>query len=98
MAHRPGDVKKIRQRLHAKRRALRRYGLVLTTKDLKEMAGLIMAKPRREATRLLVADERITLWALNFRGMRIPVAFDSASKTIASILPRRALTRYQEKK
>ena len=88
------DAKKVRQRIHAKKRALERYGLDLKTKDLKEIARLITEKPRANAQRLAVPTTRISIWRVNYHGMFLPVAWDWKSKTVASILPPHVLKRY----
>lgn len=77
----------MKQRLHAKKRAKERYGLDFTTKDLKEMVRLIQEKPKKGAVKISRESCRITIWRLTYNGVEIPVAFDTRSQTIASVLP-----------
>lgn len=72
------------QRLHAKRRALQRYGLVLNNKEQDEIIGLI----QQGRAKFINRDSlRVTIFAVQYQGKLLKVVYDGERKTLASVLP-----------
>jgi len=72
------------QRLHAKRRALQRYGLVLGVKEQEEIIKLI----QRGKAKFINRDSlRVTIFAVEYEGKLLKVVYDGERKTLASVLP-----------
>lgn len=72
------------QAKHAKRRALERYDLELSDRDLREIVRLIQAG---KAQKTLKQSHRVTVCWLQFQGKTIKVVYDKSRKSIASFLP-----------
>jgi len=76
--------KKYAQREHAKRRALQRFGLTISSEDLKQIVKDIQDQKarflRREST-------RITVWEIDFRNKNLTVVYDNKRKEIVTFLP-----------
>ena len=76
--------KATRQRAHAKRRALERYGLDINRRRMKEIVVLLQAGLAEFLER---QSCRISLWKMNIDGVDVRVVYDNKRKTIVSFLP-----------
>lgn len=72
------------QRRHAQRRARGRYGVHLNRADLDAMVRQIQAG---KATFLRRQSGRVSLFAVDMQGLRVPVVYDRKRKTIVTVLP-----------
>lgn len=72
------------QRIHAKRRAYERHGLVLNRQHLREIVTLIQ---RQKATLVERTSLRVTVWELTYLDIPIRVVYDAKRKTIVTFLP-----------
>lgn len=91
MSWRASHPKREAQRVHAKRRAAERYGLILNRSDLRE---IVLAIQRQQATFLFKESNRLTHYALDFQGKRVVVVYDKQRKTIVTFLPPEAEHQY----
>ena len=75
------------QRLHAKRRALQRYGIVLDNAKQDQIVRLI----KEGKAKFLRRDSiRVAVFAIEFENTLLKVVYDAQRKTLASILPMKA--------
>lgn len=74
----------VNARAHAAQRAAERLGSELTKADL---AQLVRRIERREGTLLEKQAGSRELWLLTYRGNKIPAVFDTAGRTVVTILP-----------
>ena len=73
------------QRIHAKRRAFERYGVVLNRDDLRTLVRQIQREPGRFIER---RTTRITIWRVTLPdGQEAIAAYDSRRGSIATLLP-----------
>lgn len=73
------------QRLHAKRRALERYGISLNRKRYREIVADIQAGRGEFIER---RSHRISVWKVKIAGELVRVVYDKIRKTIVTVLPR----------
>lgn len=71
------------QRIHAKRRAYQRYGLVLNKWDLRELVTAIQSN---KATHVEKRSNRVSEWDVQFHGETVRVVYDNMRKTIVTFL------------
>ena len=76
--------KKKAQNIHAKRRAIERYGLSLNKFALKEMVRQIQSGKAQFLERSSI---RVTKWLVKHEGQMIPVVYDNKSHTVVTFLP-----------
>lgn len=76
--------KALAQRLHAKKRASQRFGLALTTADLRQIAESIR---RGNSTPIERQSNRVTLHRVEFKGEQYRVVYDRKRKEIVTFLP-----------
>ena len=72
------------QRFHAKTRALERYDIALNNKDLQAIAKLIQD---RKAIFVEKQSLRVTLWDVDYNGIRMRTVYDRHRKQIVTVLP-----------
>jgi hypothetical protein len=82
-------VKTVNQRLHAKKRALERYGLDLTDDLYTELNSLAAS-----ASVLIRQSNRLTIRRIFFKEFPIRVVYDSHRKQIITFLPLRGAEAY----
>ena len=82
---RGSQTKKKSQTIHARRRALERYGIIVGPKAIKEIVNTIQRK-RGGAEFVKRRTSRITIFDVPFRGKRVRVVYDSQRKNIVSFL------------
>ena len=90
---RHGDKSKA-QELHARGRALHRFGIDLTPTLEAEWIAQIQVQPPR-ARFLIRQSHRVTLWAIKHNKQEVPIVYDSIRGTIVSILPLHALKSFE---
>ena len=73
-----------KQREHAKKRALERYGLDLNRHAYREA---VLAIQKGTAKLLKRQSRRVTIWAVKVQGRMCKVVYDSQRKTIVTFLP-----------
>ena len=78
-----GRVSGFDQRLHAKQRALRRYGLFLTDEDL----VIIVRQIQAGNSRLLEQQGRVSIRMVVYRDVECRVVYDHRSRRIRTFLP-----------
>lgn len=86
-------TKAFAQRVHAKRRMAKQYGIIITRHDLEQMVAAIQGK-NDSGDRAEFYDRksnRITRWRVLYKGTWYPVVYDSNRKAIVTILPKKAL-------
>ncbi len=83
-----------RQLAHAKRRLLARYGLTLDISDIRFLGGKIRRAHTTPAEASGVYPEclgrqsnRLTIWAVSYRGQVLTLVYDSIRHTIVTALP-----------
>ena len=81
------------QEIHARSRAVHRYGIELTPVVLGEWLGQIQSDTPT-ARFLERQSHRITLWAVRHNGREVPVVYDKTRGTIVSVLPPDVLARF----
>ena len=74
------------QRIHAKKRAWERHGVMLATADLHEMVRMIQ---EGKAEALGRKTCRISMFRVRWEGLTLEVAYDRKRKEIATVLPSR---------
>lgn len=72
------------QRIHAKRRALQRFGVVL---DDAKQEQIIKRIQKGDAIFLRRDSIRVAVFAIRFEGTLLKVVYDAQRKTLASVLP-----------
>lgn len=75
--------KKTSERVHAKRRALERYGLVLTKDIRNDIRGKIK---RNDGTFIRRTSRRVSIWEVELSGDKYVVAYDTQRKEIVTFL------------
>lgn len=80
--------KKVAQRFHAKKRATQRYGLTLTTEKQQAIVRLIQLGRGRFIRN---QSNRVSVWAVEYGGMILPVVYDKNRKVLVTVLPQEAL-------
>lgn len=76
------------QKIHAKKRAFERYGLMLNRADLMELVNKIH---NNSATLLEKQSHRVRVFLVECKGIKVPVVYDNQRKTIVSFLPKEYL-------
>jgi len=76
--------KKRAQRIHAKRRAVERYGSELSNSKLNEICKSIQSN---KGTFLGRSSHRTTIWEVNYNNIVYKVVYDKNRKSIVSFLP-----------
>lgn len=76
--------KQVAQRIHAKKRAAQRYGLVLNRGQLRQIVQLIQEE---RGVFLERQSLRVTLWQIEWEGRLCKVVYDSQRKNVVSFLP-----------
>lgn len=74
----------INARKHSKMRFVQRLGLSVTTKDLKEIARIIMNNKGEFVKRKSL---RVSIFKVPFRGEQITVYYDRSRHTVLTVLP-----------
>lgn len=77
-------TKKACQTIHAKKRALERYGVELSTHDIKNMVDIIK---KGQATFLEKQSDRISVFEVAYLDKAFKVCYDRKRKSIATCLP-----------
>jgi len=83
-AHRRTNDKRICERIHAKRRALERYGLSLTTHNLKEIGEQIWIE--KNAFFIRRQSQRVTLWKVIYQNTSMYVVYDALRESVVTVL------------
>lgn len=73
-------------RIHAKKRAWRRYGLVLNRNDLREIVQKIQAGRGTCLGRTSLARSK---WQVEHQGRTLVVVYDKKRHVVITVLPRR---------
>lgn len=81
ICHRP--KKCICERIHAKRRALERYGLSLTTANLEEICQQIC---RKNALFISRQSQRVSIWKVIYKDTTMYVVYDQFRQSIVTVL------------
>lgn len=76
--------KSVNQRVHAKRRASERYGLIINKEMLKECIAMIQ---NNKAKFLCKTSRTRSLFELTIQGKCVKVVYDKIRKNIATFLP-----------
>ena len=79
--------KKVSQRIHAKRRCWSRYGLELTSRQIKEIVRQVQEQD--DAVFITRHSNTRTIWRVNYSGKRLIVVYDNKRQNIATFLPPR---------
>ncbi len=77
--------KKIGQRIHAKRRCFARYGISITSRQIKQIVRKIQLQI--DATMLHRVSNRRSIWKVYYLELEIIVVYDSGRSNIATFLP-----------
>jgi hypothetical protein len=72
------------ERIHAKRRALERYGVAFSNDDLQDIVRKIQAG---KATLVGRQSNRVTVWIVEHADMRLMIAYDKSRSSIVTFLP-----------
>lgn len=72
------------ERIHAKRRALERFGLELNRQDLRSIVDIIQKQQARFIERQSL---RVTIWEVMYSGQLMRAVYDSKRKAVVSFLP-----------
>ncbi len=79
-----GTTRTLARRMHARRRAEERYGLILHRRQLEEIAGLI----RNGRAELLERQSHTrTKWRLSYQGRDLLVMYSSSTRQVITFLP-----------
>ena len=84
IGHRLAGTKKINERIHAKRRALERYGLSLTTGDLREIQQQIQTQENALFVRR--RSRRVSLWEVIYKNTPMYVVYDKLRDSVVTVL------------
>jgi hypothetical protein len=84
----PQDIRRY-QAIHAKRRALRRHGIVLSDGDL---VSFVQQIEHGNALFVRKGDSRVAIWRVKYAKATLLVAYDAKRHSIASVLPSQDLT------
>ena len=87
-------IKRQGQRMHARRRALERYGLNCGPRTRN---ALLEAIQNSDAVFLESYSNRQKVFAVNYGEQYYPVVYDNRRHEIVTFLPREYLTRHQNK-
>ncbi len=87
------DSKAHAQRVHAKRRMVKRHGITLSRIGLKQIVDAIQnaSRPQSKARFYDRQSNRISRWHVEHEGKWYPVVYDGKRKTIVTVLPHGAL-------
>lgn len=89
--------KSIYQRFHTRGAARNRYGLRLSTEDLKTMVDIIMDKDPCTCLKVFNQSNRVSRYVIKWKSAWLPVVYDRHRKNIVTFLPRAALRDYLER-
>lgn len=81
--------------LHSIERAIQRFGIQLTTKDLDEMVRQIHVN---EAEFLGMSERGTSIFVVKVQGVEVPVFYKKNQKCIGSILPPEAIEEWRAKR
>ena len=70
--------------IHTAKRALERYGCILTKKDQKAIVRIIQ---NEKASFIHKESNRVTVWDVDFEGKTFRVCYDKIRKSIVTVLP-----------
>lgn len=81
--------KHLSERVHAKRRALSRFGVSLSTADLQAIVASIQSHDGQgpAATFLSRTSNRVTLWEVELAGQKAIAVYDTNRQEIVTVYP-----------
>ena len=78
------NIHRINQRIHAKKRILERYGIVLNQDSFFELVKQI----RNQIAKFVKRESSCrTQWIVYINGQEVPVIYDNNKRTIVTFLP-----------
>lgn len=78
------ESKKLRQRIHARKRFLARFGIELTKEVRRELVRQIQGG---EARHIRKQSNRVTIYSVQLEGKRIDVVYDNRTHNVVTCLP-----------